>query len=186
MNDSSDQELETGDGDRTPVSAVGQRAIVLATHSTDAEFSGECDYAVVQLTPELAERVRRRAALAHQAGQQDESLCELYFWDDMVEYYDAGLLEACQKAIASDEAARQWLNGLEQDGYAIVPAAALAACETQRVECQQMVLHCSPLSPTPHYEIAWSAMPKHMEMTVTTGDLPLDALEAYVRDEKAA
>ena len=99
MNDSSDQELETGDGDRTP--AVGQRAIVLATHSTDPEVNGECDYAVVQLTPELAERVRRRAELAHQAGQQDESLCELYFWDDMVEYYDGRLLEACQNAMAS-------------------------------------------------------------------------------------
>ena len=32
-----------------------------------------------------------------------------------------------------------------------------------------MVVRCSPLSVTPHYEIAWSAMPKHMEVTVTTG-----------------
>ena len=158
--------------------------IVLATHSGPEE-NGDCDYAVVQLTPDLVERVRRRAELARQAGQQDESLCELYFWDDMVEYYDGSLLEACQKAIASDEAARQWLNGLEQDGHALLPAAAdLAACQAQRVECSQMIVRCSPLSVVPHCEIAWSAMPKHMEVTVTTGDLPLAALEGDVGDEK--
>jgi hypothetical protein len=151
MNNPSEHEV----GDKTPVPAVGQRAIVLATHSGPEE-NGDCDYAVVQLTPELTERVRRRAELAHQAGQQD---------------------------VASNGAARQWLNGLERDGHSIVPAAAdLAACEAQRVECQLMVVRCSPLSVVPHCEIAWSAMPKHMDMTVTTGDLPLAALEGYLRD----
>jgi hypothetical protein len=47
-----------------------------------------------------------------------------------------------------------------------------------------MIVRCSPLSVVPHCEIAWSAMPKHLEMTVTTGDLSLAALEGYVGDEK--
>ena len=35
-------------------------AIVLATSSTNPEYNGECDYALVRLSPGLIEQVRRR------------------------------------------------------------------------------------------------------------------------------
>ncbi len=161
-------------------------AIVLATESTNPEFNGDCDYAVVRLTPELADRVRRRVELARQAGRQDDSLCELYFWDSTAEFYDDGLVDACQDAVAAgrgdegDEAARQWVAGLERDGHALLPPAAdLAACQPQRTECDQMVVRCSPLSRDPRYEIAWTSSPKHTDVYVTTRDLPLAKLEGY-------
>ena len=47
-------------------------AIVLVTSSTNPEYSGECDYAVVRLTPELVEQVRRRVELARQAGAEGQ------------------------------------------------------------------------------------------------------------------
>jgi hypothetical protein len=163
-------------------------AIVLNTHSTNPEFNGDCDYAVVQLTPEVVAQVRRRVELARKAGQEDNDLCELYFWDGAADFYDNGLLEACQDAVAADkgdQAAQDWLTGLEQDGHALVPPAAdLSACQPQRTECDQMVLGCSPLSREPHYEIAWTASPKHSDVYVTTSDLPLAALEGYIRNGK--
>jgi len=46
--------------------------IVLGTRSTDPEFNGDCDYAVMQLTPELMEQIHRRVELARQVGSQDD------------------------------------------------------------------------------------------------------------------
>jgi hypothetical protein len=155
-------------------------AVVLGTHGTNPEFNGECDYAVVQLTPELVDQVRHRVELARQAGCQDDDLYELYFWGGTAEFYDTGLLDACQEAVASDQAAHDWLMGLEQNGHALVPPAAdLSACEPQRTEYDQMVLRRCPPSREPRYEIAWTASPKHTDVYVTTRDLPLAALENY-------
>ena len=156
-------------------------AIVLATDSTNPEFSGDCDYAVVRLTPEVVDLVRRRVELAQQAGRQDDSLYELSFWDGTAEFYDSDVVAACQAAVGGDKAAQEWLGGLEREGHALVPGGAdLATCKPQRTECDQMAVRCSPLSSDPHYEIAWSANPKHSDVCVTTKDLPLKALEGYV------
>jgi hypothetical protein len=122
-------------------------AIVLNTHSSDPEFDGDCDYAVVRLTPELLAQVRRRVELARQAGHQDDDLYELYFWGGTAEFYDCDLLEACQDAVAAgrgtdgDKAAQDWLGGLDENGHALVPPAAdLAACQPQRTECDHYVV----------------------------------------------
>ena len=159
-------------------------AIVLATSSTNPEYNGECDYALVRLSPELIDEVRRRVELARQAGEKDNDLYELYFWGGTADFYDSELLDACQDAIADEQAAQEWLTGLEQNGHALVPSTAdLAASEPQRTECDQMIVRCSPSSVNPDYEIAWTTIPKHSDVYVTTRDLPLAALEGYVRDE---
>ena len=136
--------------DDTPNNAPLLVAIVLDTHSTDPDFNGDCDYAVVRLTPELVDQVRRRVELARQAGRQDDDLYELYFWGGTAEFYDSGLVDACEKALTAEQAAQDWLAGLEQDGHALVPPAAdLATCEPQRTECDQMIVRCSPSSHDP-------------------------------------
>lgn len=166
--------------DDTPNNAPLLVAIVLDTHSTDPDFNGDCDYAVVRLAPELVEQVRRRVELARQAGRQDDDLYELYFWGGTADFYDSGLVDACEKALTAGQSARDWLAGLEQEGHALVPPAAdLATCEPQRTECDQMIVRRSPSSHDPRYEIAWIAIPKHSDVYVTTRDLPLAALEGY-------
>jgi hypothetical protein len=167
-------------------------ALVLSTHSSDENFNGDCDYALVRLTPELVAQVHRRVELARQGRQQDDELYELYFWDGAAEFHDCGLVDACQEAVAAargadgNQAAQDWLTRLEQDGHALVPPAAnLAACQPQRTECAQMIVRASPSSDDPEYEIAWTAIPKHSDVHVTTSDLPLAALEDYVGGEKA-
>ena len=87
--------------------------------------------------------------------------------------------------MATDQAAQDWLAGLEENGHAPAPAAAdLAACQPQRVECDQMV-SVQFLSARPEYEVAWTASPKHTDLYVTTRGLPLAALEGYVGNEQA-
>ena len=158
--------------------------IVLPTHSTNPEFNDECDYAVVRLTPALVDQIRHRVELAREAGRRDDDLYEIYFWGGTAEFYDSGLADACQEAAATDQAAQDWLTGLEQNGHALVPPGAdLAACQPRRVECDQMVVRRCPPSHDPRYEIAWTASPKHTDVYVTTRDLPLEALEGYVRND---
>ena len=87
------------------------------TSSSNADYSGDCDYALVELTPGLIDQVRRRVELARQAGQQDNDLYEIYFWGGTAEFYDGELLEACQEAVAGgDEAGQEWLTSWRRTG----------------------------------------------------------------------
>jgi len=124
--------------------------IVLETSSSNPDYSGDCDYALVELTPELVNQVRRRVELAGQAGQQDNDLYEIYFWGGTAAFFDGDLVDACQAAVAGgDEAGQEWLNGLERVGHALVPPAAdLAACQPQRTECDHYVAKTVMWRPT--------------------------------------
>ena len=54
--------------------------LILNVHSSNGHYDGDCDYAIVELTPALAEQIRNRVALAREAGQKDNDLWELFFW----------------------------------------------------------------------------------------------------------
>lgn len=159
--------------------------IILNTHSSNEHYNGDCDYAIIELTPALAERIRSRVALARQAGQQDNDLCELYFWGSTAEFYDHDILDACQDAVAAaadgpdpDQVARDWLADFEEQEYAAVPDGVdFTARQAQRTELDQMIVRCSPLSHRPEFEIAWTASPKNSGVCVTTCNLPLTTME---------
>jgi hypothetical protein len=168
--------------------------IILKTSSTNPECNGDCDYAVVELTPILVEQLRRRVDLAREVGQQDNDLYELRFWGGTADFYDHELIEACQEAVAAaakdtdgNQAACDWLSGLEEDGHALLPPTVdLGAHESQRTECDQVAIQTSPLSRSPQVEIVWTTIPKHTDIDVTTRNLPLAALENYVRSGRAS
>ena len=131
--------------------------IILKSSSTNPEYNGDCDYAVVELTPVLVKQLRRRADLAREVGQQDNDLYEMRFWGGTADFYDQELIEACQEAIAAaaqdtdgNQAACDWLRGLEEDGHALLPPTVdLGAHEIQRTECDQVAIQTSPLSRIP-------------------------------------
>jgi len=158
--------------------------LILNAHSSNEHYNGDCDYAVVDLTRALAEQIRRRVALARQAGQQDNDLYELYFWGSTAEFFDYNILDACHDAVAAaggsdpDQAACDWLDDFDQREYAVVPAGVdFKAHEAQRTECDQEIIRCSPSSHHPEFEVAWTTIPKHSDVYVTTCDLPLTAME---------
>ena len=165
--------------------------ILLETQSTDPDYNADCDYAVVNITPPLVRQIRSRFGLARKAGRQDDDLYELSFWGGTAEFYDAGLLDTCQKAVAAaaggsnaDRAVGDWLADLDRKGHAVLPERLdLTAHTAQRTECDQFVIRCSPSSQNAVLEVAWTAIPKHSDVTVTTRELPLAALEAYIQAE---
>jgi hypothetical protein len=114
--------------------------LILNVHRSNQHYNGDCDYAVVELTPALAKRIHSRVALARQAAKQDSDLFELYFWGS-ADFFDHVILDACQEAVATasrrrrDKAALDWLTDFEGREYAVVPASVdVDAYEPQRTE----------------------------------------------------
>jgi hypothetical protein len=158
--------------------------LILNAHSSNQHYNGDCDYAVVELTPALAEQIRSRVALAGEARQHDSNLYELYFWGSTAEFFDHNILDACQEAIATagrrrrNKAAREWLADFEGREYAVVPDGVdLNAHEAQRTECDQMIIQVSPSPLRTEFSIIWTATPKHADLDVTTSELPLATME---------
>jgi len=162
--------------------------IIFDTRSTNDDYYGDCDCAVVELTLRLAEQIHSRVTVAQQAHQQDNDLYELYFWDSTAEFYDYELLEACQEAVASrssDEAGQDWAKSLDEIGYAVVPEEVdLTRHTPQRTECDQMIIRCSPRPSwcQPEFEVCWTASPKHSDIYVTTLELPVTEMDKLLTD----
>lgn len=156
--------------------------ILLETESTNPEFNGECDCAVVAVTRALVRQIRQRVRQARRLGRDDADLSELYFWCGTAQFFDSTLLDACQQAVAADtanaeRAVRDWLADLDNKGHARLPAGVdLASLMPQPVECSQLILRTHFYGTGPEFELAWTASPKHTDVYVTTRALPLAAL----------
>jgi hypothetical protein len=111
-------------------------AIVLGTNSTNPEFNAKSDYAVVRLTPGLVDQVRRRVELAREAGRRDDDLYELNFWGGTAEFYDTGILEACQAAMTADQAAQ---DGMRSGDHPAMPPVHQPAIRN-RLDCEPEAL----------------------------------------------
>ena len=164
--------------------------LIFNTQSSNEHYDGGCDYAIIELTPALAEQIRNRVAQARKASQQDSDLDELYFWDSTAEFYGQDVLDTCQEAVAAaargrgrSRAARNWLAEFEQREYAVVPDGVdFTSHEPQRTELDQMILRVGPSSHRLEYAIAWTTSPKHSDVYVTTSELPIAVMEELLAE----
>ena len=157
--------------------------LILNAHSSNHHYTGDCDYAIVDLTPALAEQIRHRVAVAREARQKADDLSELYFWGSTAAFYDHAILDACHDAVATagrrrrDKAARDWLANFEQTEYAVLPAGVdLDAHEPQRTEYDQVILRIASYSRRLEFSVVWTASPKYADLDVTTSELPVTAM----------
>ncbi|MEI8376776.1 MAG: hypothetical protein WCJ35_28510 [Planctomycetota bacterium] len=164
--------------------------LIINTHSSNDHYNGDCDCAIIELTPALAEQIRSRVALARKARQQDNDLYELYFWGSTAEFYGQDVLDTCQEAVAAaargrgrNRAVRKWLAELEQREYAVVPDGVdFSAHEPQRTELDQMILRVGPSSHRLEYAVAWTTSPKHSDVYVTTSELPIAVMDELLAE----
>ena len=116
------------------------------------------------------------------------------FWGSTAEFYNHRLIDACEAAMAeaandanADQAVRDWFADLDQNGHTLLPPSVdLSAHESERVECNQVVIRHSLLGGLPQFEVTWTAIPKHSDVDVATNELPLAALEAYLKQTAKA
>lgn len=70
--------------------------MIIPTTSSDEHFNGDCDHGVVEVTPALVERGRKRIALIEHLRAQDRDVYEVYFWGTANEFYGYDLAEELQ------------------------------------------------------------------------------------------
>jgi hypothetical protein len=165
--------------------------ILFRAESDNSEYSADCDFAIVDMTPALWQEVRRRVKLARRIFQADGDLWRLCFWGGTAEFHPYRLVMACEDAVfaategpedAKSAAASAWSAQIDDPGYALLPSGVdLAAHPAESTECDQMNVRCLPHCGKPEFDIAWTAMPKHADFSVATRDLPLAVLESYFR-----
>lgn len=154
--------------------------LVLPTFTSDPlgqEFA-DCDCAVVEVTAALMQLIRQRTTIARSAVRSDQHLNELTFsLGYEPEFFDRHLLSACSQADP------QFQEQLDEIGCVLLPTGvALGEHTAQRTEYQEMLLRVERLPRSKFgFEIAWSGIPKHTELTITTGAVPFDQLKQFVR-----
>ena len=153
--------------------------LLLRTDKSDPLGNGfaDCHCAVIDVTAELVKLIRRRTTIGRKAAHADRSLVELAFRSGCEpEFYGRELLSACQAADPDYE------QQLDVEGFVSLPSGvALASHVAQRVECQQMLVQIDRLPPSKFlFEIAWSAIPRHTNLTITTAAIPFSSFKESV------
>ncbi len=168
------------------MSTVSQaKRIILRCNSSNEHYSGDCDYALLSVTPRLVKALEPMVAIAKEAWAKHRSLWELYFWGhpEELDFYNWDLVERCQDALPPDTPdPGEWENGFDADGWQDVPEGTkLDDLEPARVECVQTVIRCDNLGDEVRIEVAWFCYPKHCSEHITTDAVRFAELEEMVR-----
>lgn len=141
-----------------------------ATSDTHCEDLYGCECAVIELRRPLVKTLRERGELAKSAWRKCHAVAEVTFCPDYhAAFYSSELITACE---AHDP---QFAETWDCNGIALVPdCVGLAAFELQATEAHDMrVLVDRPHGQKLSCELAWSARPRHCDLTVSTVSVPL-------------
>jgi hypothetical protein len=148
--------------------------VILKVWSSNPENNGGCDFAVVDLTPELARLALRRIAVLGEQRGVDPAACETSYWAADAEYFSPwlSLPDQSDEAKAASLKLEEELDSLQVNRHEMVTAArgsSVPQTQIARVECAQMVVR--------EEGIAFTAIPKHNDLYVTTAEIPKGVLE---------
>jgi hypothetical protein len=136
---------------------------------TGDEAAFGCDYALVDLTPQLVRQALSRIAMLKEKKRIDQDLDEMYFWDQHAEYFSPWTAETADQADTFAEMMGR-LPSMEGDLQNAPAEFTVPESLRARVECCQMVVR--------EDAIAFVAIPKHASCYVRTAEIPLRLIEA--------
>jgi hypothetical protein len=137
--------------------------LALKTSSSNGEYNGDCDVAVIDVTPELVALIERRLTLAQELYVQDHDLRELQFYGSTAEFYDYDLVNDLQE-FCDDEFSEEYDNVGEGE---IPDNFDLSQYVPESTECDRMLIRLWPTSSPLRHEVGWCAIPKHSGVVVT-------------------
>ena len=150
--------------------------VVLKVTSSNENYNGGCEYALLDLTPDLASLALRRIAVLKEQRNLDPDIDETYYWAYFVDcYFDpwAESAEGVKEGEGTSSAVGDTLDELkiEDNGVVSVPENFhVAPSQYAAVESEQMVVRADA--------IAFMAIPKHGSVRAETREIPLAMLEA--------
>jgi hypothetical protein len=146
--------------------------IVLQCWSSHDDTCG-CDYALVDLTPQLARLVLRRIRVFRRLNAKDAGLSDLRWWNYEAVYFSPwGSDTSDAPAEKETERVEHALPALAKKGEEIMEVAddfALGDKMEARTECDRMTVREDGVS--------FSCIPKHTDVRVTTGTIPMELVE---------
>jgi len=156
--------------------------VVLRVSSSNEHCDGGCEFALVDLTPQLGATALRRIAVLREQKSLDPDVDETYYWAYVVEYFSPWVsLVSTEKEVEPAVKVAHVLDelGVEENEVLMVPESFLVpSCQVAAVECRQMVVRADC--------IAFTAIPKHASFHVQTVEIALSTLEAAVTGASTA
>lgn len=150
--------------------------VVLKVTSGNEHYSGGCEYALVDLTPELAALALRQTAVLKNLKKLDPHIDETYYWAHFVVcYFDPWAGSEVEEREATTSTLGNILDELriEENGVArVTDNFRVAPTQCAAVECERMIARAD--------SIAFTAIPRHCSFRVETREVPLAMLEAAV------
>ena len=148
--------------------------VVLKVTSGNEHYSGGCEYALLDLTPELAALALRRSAVLKELNKLDPHIDETYYWAHFVVcYFDPWAGSEIEDREDTSSALADKLDELRIEEHGIVCIAedfCVAPSQCAAVECERMIARAD--------SVAFTAIPRHCGFRVETREVPLAVLES--------
>jgi hypothetical protein len=150
--------------------------ILLKVTSSNEYCDGGCEFALVDLSPELAALALQRIAALRDHKNLDPNIVETYYWAYFAACYFspyAGLAVDDMEAEDTSIPLGDQLHELQIEDKEIVCAPEsfqVPPGQVAAVECEQMIVY--------EASIAFMAIPKHASFYVQTTEIPVTMLEA--------
>jgi len=150
--------------------------IALRVSSSNEYCDGGCEFALVDLTPELAALALRRIAALREQKNLDPAIDEVYYWAYLVDFYFSAYSDLAvgeKETEGASVAVGDMLGELqiqEKEVVCVPESFQVSSSQIARVECEQMIVR--------EDSIAFMAIPKHASFRVQTVEIPLAMLEA--------
>jgi hypothetical protein len=149
--------------------------IVLKVSSSNEHCNGGCEFALLDLTPELARLALGRIATLREQKSLDPDIDEVYYWAYFAEYFSpwkdpASTGEGAEGTKVTLEVMLDELPIEEKEIVCVPETFQVSPHQLAAVECERMIVHVD--------SIAFMAIPKHASFYAQTVELPLAMLEA--------
>jgi hypothetical protein len=150
--------------------------LLLKVTSGNEYNDGGCEYALVELTPELATLALSRIAALREQKILDPNIDETHYWAYFVACYFspyAGLASKDKEEEGVSILLADLLDELQvqdQDLVCVPDCFQVQPCQVAAVECEKMLVR--------EDSIAFTAIPKHASFHVQTVEIPITVLEA--------
>jgi len=148
--------------------------IILKVSSNNEYCDGGCEFALVDLTPELAALALQRIATLREHKNLDPDIIETYYWAYFAEYFShwEDLASSGKEVEGTRVTLEAMLDELpiEEKEIVCLPESLQGSPDQIAAECEQMIVR--------EGSIAFMAIPKHASYYVQTVEIPLAMLEA--------
>ena len=150
--------------------------IALKVTSSNEYFNGGCEFALLDLTQELAALALRRIGTLREQKNLDPDIDETYYWAYFVDCYfdpwaDSSGDEKDVESMSSAVGAILDELGIEDNEVVCVPESfQVPPSQCAVVESEQMIVRADSIS--------FTAIPRYASLRVQTTEIPITMLEA--------